>query len=194
MIERWLPINGYEGLYEVSSNGKVKSLKKGIFLKTETLPSGYLRVYLTKNKNSRHFMVHRLVAEAFIPNPDNLPQVNHKDEVKTNNSVDNLEWCTAKYNNNYGNRKERMINTNVNKGVWNPDMVGLDKKTYMKIYRKEHKEEIREYNKKYNDSWDKKTYRKTYMKIYRENHREEIREYKRMWRKIHKEKINNEMD
>lgn len=108
MTESWLPINGYEGLYEVSSNGNVKSLKKGIFLKPETLPFGYLRVCLTKNKNSRHFMIHRLVAEAFIPNPDNLPFVNHKDENKTNNCVENLEWCDSKYNNNYGTKKERL--------------------------------------------------------------------------------------
>ena len=186
MLERWLPINGYEGLYEVSSNGNIKSFKKGVFLKPETLPFGYLRVCLTKNKNSRHFMIHRLVAEAFIPNPDNLPFVNHKDENKTNNCVENLEWCDSKYNNNYGTKVERMINTNVNNGVWNPDMVGLDRKTYMKIYRENHKEEIREYNNKYNDSWD----RKTYMKIYREKHKEEIKKYRRIYYQKHK----NEMD
>ena len=66
--------------------------------------SGYLRITLTKNGKHYHKLVHRLVAQAFIPNPNNLSQVNHKDENKLNNCVDNLEWCDRKYNSNYGTR------------------------------------------------------------------------------------------
>ena len=103
MIEEWRPVVGYEGLYEVSNTGQVRSLDryvktcygsyrlhKGKVLRPGIRPDGYLVVSL----QYRMFRVHRLVAEAFLPNPDNLPQVNHKDEDKTNNNVDNLEWCT----------------------------------------------------------------------------------------------------
>ena len=118
MKEIWKDIKGYEGLYQVSNLGRVKSFnymntgKEKI--KTLTLQKkhpmkqgGYLQTTLYKNKQTKTVVVHRLVAEAFIPNPDNLPQVNHKDHDKTNNCVDNLEWCTAKYNSNHkiNNRK-----------------------------------------------------------------------------------------
>ena len=111
VIEKWRPIEGYEGLYEVSNYGDVKSMDynhtgKEKILRTQ-INRGYVQVALTTNNKQKRFYVHRLVAQAFIPNPDNLPQVNHKDEVKTNNSVDNLEWCTVKYNNNYGTAIER---------------------------------------------------------------------------------------
>lgn len=86
---------GYAGNYEVSSCGKVFS--KGIPLKQET-NSGYRRVSLSLGGISRHLRVHRLVAGAFIPNPFNLPQVNHIDEDKSNNEVSNLEWCTVQKN------------------------------------------------------------------------------------------------
>lgn len=66
-------------------------------------------IRLSKNGKATGYLLHRLVAQAFIPNPDNLPQVNHKDENKLNNNVDNLEWCTASYNNNYGERNNKMI-------------------------------------------------------------------------------------
>lgn len=102
-IPVWKPIVDYEGLYEVSNTGQIRSLfryKKT--LKYNVTKRGYCTVELFKNKLSKRLLVHRLVAEAFIPNPDNLPQVNHIDENPQNNSVDNLEWCTAKYNMNYG--------------------------------------------------------------------------------------------
>ena len=119
-MERWRDIEGYEGLYQVSSCGRVKSLgrykiskggsnvyiKERIF-KPKTLATGYLLIALCKEGDTKQFSIHRLVAEAFIPNPENLPQVNHKDEVKVNNYVSNLEWCTSKYNINYGTRNER---------------------------------------------------------------------------------------
>ena len=123
MIEEWRPVVGYEGLYEVSNTGRVRSLDryvkgkgksyflhKGRILSPGIKPEGYLVVRLQR----RMFYVHRLVIEAFIPNPDNLPEVNHKDEDKENNSVQNLEWCTDKYNQNYGTRTQRISEKNTN--------------------------------------------------------------------------------
>ena len=105
-MEEWRDIEGYEGLYQVSNYGRVKSLKHldELVLKPSKKRNGYLGVVLCENGNTHSFGVHRLVAEVFIPNPQNLPQVNHKDEDKTNNRVENLEWCSSKYNVNYGNR------------------------------------------------------------------------------------------
>ena len=111
-MEIWKDIKGYEGLYQVSNKGHVKSLnyrrtgKEGI-LKGRLDKDGYLRVGLCKNKKQKPFYIHRLVAKAFLPNPNNLPEVNHIDENKENNHVENLEWCDRKYNNNYGSRNER---------------------------------------------------------------------------------------
>ena len=103
MKEIWKDIKGYEGLYQVSNFGRVKSSTK--ILANRLSKRGYYIVTLYKNAKGVTKTVHRLVAQAFIPNPDNLPQVNHKDENKLNNRVDNLEWCTAKYNINYSSAK-----------------------------------------------------------------------------------------
>jgi hypothetical protein len=102
-IEIWKPIEGYEN-YQVSNFGRVKNNKNHIMSQDYT--KCYCRVHLYKNGKGKHHLIHRLVAQAFIPNPNKLPQVNHKDENKDNNNVNNLEWCTAKYNNNYGNRNK----------------------------------------------------------------------------------------
>lgn len=91
------------GLYQISNTGKVKGLKRNKILKPILQRSGYYYVDLQRKRR----LVHRLVAEAFIDNPDNLPEVNHKDEDKVNNSVENLEWCDSKYNANYGTRNKR---------------------------------------------------------------------------------------
>ena len=113
MEEVWKDIKGYEGKYQISSFGRVKTFryrnshKVGI-LKPQKNVRGYLIVDLKNHCNRKHFTIHRLVAQAFIPNPDNLPQVNHKDEDKTNNHVENLEWCTNEYNYNYGTARERL--------------------------------------------------------------------------------------
>ena len=119
--EHWLPVVGYEGLYEVSSLGRVRSiitekiLKPGRCGKKGSRNYKYLHVVLyDKNKSKHNYKVHRLVAIAFIPNPLNLPQVNHKDENPENNCVDNLEWCTNKYNCNYGTRNERQGKGHIN--------------------------------------------------------------------------------
>lgn len=120
MIEEiWKTIEGYPN-YEVSNLGNVRSLnfhkEKKIKLKTPTKNKfGYLRILLWKDGKPKLQSIHRLVAKAFIPNPDNLPQVNHKDENKQNNCVDNLEWCTASYNINYGTRTERVKQNRTNK-------------------------------------------------------------------------------
>ena len=108
----WKDIEGYEGLYQVSNDGKVRSLnyrqtgqkKKMKLLKNSR---GYMRVDLCKNGKVKTFKVHRLVAQTFIPNPQNKPQVNHIDENKANNCMWNLEWTTAKENINHGTAIER---------------------------------------------------------------------------------------
>lgn len=117
MQEIWKEIPNSNGLYFVSSLGKVKSVNpsrlhgnKEHFLKPYVINSGYevIEIYTGVGKRKKH-LVHKLVAEAFIPNPDNLPCINHKDENKLNNSLENLEWCSYKYNNNYGTARIRQI-------------------------------------------------------------------------------------
>ena len=102
MEEIWKDIEGYEDLYQVSNMGRVKSLTRNIILKNQIVRNGYEGVVLSVNNIRKGYYIHRLVATAFIPNPDNLPQVNHRDENPSNNRVDNLEWCDGKYNINYG--------------------------------------------------------------------------------------------
>ena len=111
--EVWKDIEGYEGLYQVSNKRRVKSLNykrsgKERILKRLKNKWGYLFVHLQKDGKQKGCKLHRLVAQAFIPNPENYPEVNHRDEDKTNNAVDNLEWCTRKYNCNYGTRNEKV--------------------------------------------------------------------------------------
>lgn len=113
MKEIFKDIPGYEGLYQVSNLGNVKSLRynksnRQVILKPKLTKTGYCRVGLHFRGVSKDFYIHRLVAEAFLPNPDNLPVVNHKDENKLNNNVENLEWCTYYYNNKYGTRVEKV--------------------------------------------------------------------------------------
>jgi len=113
MEEYWKPVEGYEGLYEVSNEGRVRSLNYNKTGETKILRplmigGGYLQVQLWKDGKVKMLLVHRLVAITFIPNPDNLPQVNHKNEDKTDNRVVNLEWTTAIENSNYGTRNRRI--------------------------------------------------------------------------------------
>ena len=122
MQEIWKDIKNYSN-YQVSNLGNIRRLNKDYrspkyrYLKSKLEKNGYLRICLSKNSKCKYYNIHRLVAEAFIPNPNNYPIVNHKDENKTNNCVDNLEWCTYKYNNNYGNIKIKMSNNSFKRKV-----------------------------------------------------------------------------
>ena len=120
--EIWKDVVGYEGIYQVSSMGNVRSIDREIVdvngnirkytgntMKLELSKEGYWRVGLNYKGSKVKFLVHRLVAMAFIPNPNNLPEINHKNEIKNDNRVGNLEWCTSKYNSNYGSAKYRNI-------------------------------------------------------------------------------------
>lgn len=122
MIEQeiWKDIKDYEGLYQISSFGRYRSCDRyiiynnnrwggtskvflyGKIMKHSKNNSGYCTICLHKDNKPKTFLLHRVVAQAFIPNPNNLPEVNHKDENKENNNVDNLQWCTRVFNNNYG--------------------------------------------------------------------------------------------
>ena len=124
-MEEWRDIRGYEGIYKISNLGRVKRLAYEIqnpsprangsmlkfkehLLTPRRITHGYLSVALYKKGTRKDYKLHRLVAEAFIPNPENKPEINHKDENKANNEVINLEWCTHKYNSNYGTRPKRI--------------------------------------------------------------------------------------
>ena len=178
MIEEWRPVVDYEGLYEVSSYGRVRSLDKydsmnrflrGRILRLFTDGLGYLRAQLYSNSKRKSFLVHRLVAQAFIPNPDNLPQVNHRDENPSNDNVDNLEWCDGKYNVNYGTRIDRIRDIRLKNGTY----TGLSKEEYRKKRYQEKKDKINERRREY----------------YREN-REKICERQKEYNHKNREKIN----
>lgn len=112
-MEVWKEIEGFNGDYLVSNYGRVKSfkMKHERIMRLRKDKDGYMLITLHNNNHVTTKKVHRLVAQAFIPNPENLPQVNHKDENKANNIVDNLEWCTCKYNINYGAHTQKVANT-----------------------------------------------------------------------------------
>ncbi len=110
-MEIWKDIPGYVGIYQVSNNGNVRRKEKYKAIPGVLHPikktNGYLCIDLSYKCNKKRFLIHRLVAMVFIPNPDNLPQINHKNEIKTDNRAENLEWCTQKYNNSYGTARLR---------------------------------------------------------------------------------------
>ena len=112
--EEFIDVKGYSGAYQVSNLGRVKknfANGKSMIRKQRYTREGYLMVTIWKNNKSKTKKVHRLVAETFLDNPNNYPQVNHKDEDPTNNTLENLEFCTRKYNINYGNRQDRINKT-----------------------------------------------------------------------------------
>ena len=120
MTETWKPVIGYEGLYEVSDLGRVRSVDRtvpnggrgekrlsGKVLRLKKDRNGYMSVMLSRNGKQTRYRVHRLVAKAFVPNANGYDEVNHKDETRANNMAANLEWCTRQYNNTYGTLQER---------------------------------------------------------------------------------------
>ena len=123
MEEIWKNIEGYPN-YQVSNMGRVKRLSTGYYRRTEKIlkpqlqNNGYLHIKLSQKDKTKCILVHRLVAQVFIPNPNNLPQVNHINEDKTDNRVENLEWCTQKYNINYGNGISKRVKTNKENGTY----------------------------------------------------------------------------
>lgn len=140
MEEIWKDIKGYEGLYQISNFGRVKSLNhlkrlgaktilhKGKILKQQIIKTnGYFSVALSKKSKVKRYLVHRLVAQAFVENLKNYNVINHKDENKLNNNATNLEWCSYNYNNNYGNHGQKISKTrnfNKNKKVYQYDLNG----------------------------------------------------------------------
>ncbi len=157
--EIWKDVVGYEGLYEVSNKARIRSLYRilsnGVLTKREKCyyvhqkargRSKHLSVWLYKNGKGKHWLVHRIVALAFIPNPDNLPFINHKDENPLNNNVSinrdgtinaeksNLEWCTAAYNNSYGTVKERISRALLNRKDLSLKIVRISFDGKRKIY------------------------------------------------------------
>lgn len=114
--EEWRDVVGYEGLYQVSNHGRIRTTRKNgsdgrnlksVIMRPYTDEDGYKRVTLTRGRNPIQYSVHRLVAIAFIENPHSLPVINHKDCNPSNNHASNLEWCTTQYNVNYGDRAEK---------------------------------------------------------------------------------------
>ena len=158
--EIWKPIEGFDGCYEVSNLGRVKSIdriikintvftvRKGRMLKLVTSKIGYVYCTLVYKGKVNTYLVHRLVAQAFISNPDNLREVNHKDEDKTNNRVDNLEWCDHIYNANYGTAIERRLNSLVDKGIADPNNIGGKtlNKYERELYRERYGGRMKYYN------------------------------------------------
>ena len=129
--EIWKDILGYEGKYMVSNWGRVKSLNyhrtgKERIMKPSDNGHGYLFVVLCKDGKDKKCRINRLVAQAFLPNPDNLPEVNHKDENKYNNCVENLEWCDRSYNINYGTRNKRIAEKYINDPNKSKTVVGIN--------------------------------------------------------------------
>ena len=186
MMEEWRAVPGYEGLYEVSNKGNVKSLIKNKIIKCFINRCGYRLVGLSKNGIRKKITIHRLVAQVFIPNPDNLPEVNHLDEDKSNNSVDNLEWCDRKYNNNYGTANIRRRETLIKNGY----CTGLSREEYYKKWREEHKDYHKKWlenNKDYHKKWRENN--KDYHKEYYQDHKEERRLYMRDYQRKHKKKV-----
>lgn len=119
MKEIWKDIIGYEGLYKVSNQGRVKRLYRNggeKILKAGKTTNGYLQVALCKEGKPHYMRVHRLVAQHFLPNPNNLSEVNHIDENKDNNCISNLEWCTRQYNASYGSLTKAVLGINLASG------------------------------------------------------------------------------
>lgn len=144
-MEEWRDVVGYEDLYEVSNLGKIRSSYTGRIL-SPGISQGYYYVALYKDGLRRNKQVHRLVAEAFLPNPMNHPLINHIDEVKTNNVVSNIEWCDYSYNVTYNGNAMRISESLKGKTPWNKGKTMSDGfrrsvSDGMKNYYRQHKED-----------------------------------------------------
>lgn len=117
-IEYWKFIPGYEGKYQVSNKGRVKNVATGKILNPELTTKGYYRVKLCDNGVKKRFLLHRLVAIVFVPNPNNYPIVNHKDLNPKNCCADNLEWCDYRYNNSYDNAYNKRVEARKKNGTY----------------------------------------------------------------------------
>lgn len=157
MTEIWKDIKGFENSYQISNTGKVKSLERKVpsktrntfqtikekIRKTNTTTAGYEYVVLSKGSIHKTLLIHRLIAEHFLDNPNNLECVNHKDENKANNNVNNLEWCNYKYNNTYKNINLRRNKNNIIRKIIQYDLDMNELKRWNSI-----KEAANEYNAK----------------------------------------------
>lgn len=154
MQEVWKDINGYDDLYQVSNLGRVKSLNnkcKEKILKNRKKKKGYEAVVLYKKCDKKEMLIHRLVAEAFISNPNNYPIVNHKDENPSNNHVSNLEWCTKIYNNTYGTAIERAKISRSWYKITDETKKKLSEANKGKVFSEEHKRKISKSKKEKNN-------------------------------------------
>ena len=136
--EIWKDILGYEGKYMVSNWGRVKSLNynrtgKERILKAGDNGNGYLEVILFKDGKGKHYKIHRLVAQAFLENTKGYTEVNHRDENKQNNCVENLEWCSRSYNNNYGTGNKKRAEKSTNNPKISKAVIGINKISGLKM-------------------------------------------------------------
>lgn len=185
--ETFLSIPGYEGLYEVSNLGNVKSLRRGIILKPGKRNGGYKIVNLRKDNKDHWLAVHRLVAIAFIPNPLNLPFVNHKDENPCNNCVENLEWCTSQYNNTYGtNIKRRVEKRTGREYIEDPEERREAKLERKRLYRKLHPEKYQKWYQEHKEESIERT------RIFKQTHKDKVREYNKRYYQKRKLRENKE--
>lgn len=112
----WYDVPNYEGIYKINKNGQVKKVSNNKLMSLCTDRNGYKFYHLTSSSGKRRTeLQHRLIAKVFLPNPDNFPMINHKDEKPSNNNIDNLEWCTHTYNMNYGGKIAKTIEKNSKK-------------------------------------------------------------------------------
>ena len=137
-------LKGYEDFYDIYSDGRIYSLRKNIFLSSGDSGNGYKFIYLYKNGKRKKWYVHRLIATVFIENKNNFPQVNHKNETKNDNRVENLEWVTSKYNINYGTARKRQSETqSVNEKHFETTCV---RRCNFKTWCRKHNENFNNYN------------------------------------------------
>lgn len=159
MEEIWRDVQGYEGFYQVSNRGAVRSVDrtvridkklKGKILSQSVEKDGYFIVNLSKNGKTKHFRVHRLVAMAFIKNVNHYKEINHKDENKQNNCVENLEWCDTKYNINYGERNNLVSRALSGEKAYNHKLTNEQVEEIRKTYKRRSKDfNMQKLSKKY---------------------------------------------